>query len=371
MSPFNSRWGAWGWLWRSSCCVAVATSTVPRTLAPQVVVGQVVDAASAAPVGEGFVVLLDEQGREIARTLTGGDARFLLRAPGPGRYQLRSERIGYVALVGPAFTLEQDQTLTHQLPVTALALQLAAVEITGRTTCRLNPDRALATAAVWEEVRKALAAAVWTARQPAYRYRAVEYRRDWEFARGARTETSDTLVGHWRALWVSRPAAELAERGYIRTEGDSTVYDGPDAGVIQDSTFLGSHCFTLASRSASGAAQVGLAFEPEPRRRLPDVRGILWIDQRTGELRVLDYHYTRVPEGLDDDRIGGKIEFLRLPSGAWIVQRWQIRMPRVGLEMFRLPSGYEERRLRVLGFRERGGEVLEVRALDGRIVYPW
>src|SRR6266550_8610443 len=104
MSPFNRRWGAWGWLWRSSCCVAVATSTVPRTLAPQVVVGQVVDAASAAPVGDGFVVLLDELGKEVARTLTASDARFVLRAPRPGRYQLRSERIGYVALVGPTFT---------------------------------------------------------------------------------------------------------------------------------------------------------------------------------------------------------------------------------------------------------------------------
>jgi hypothetical protein len=334
-------------------------------------VGQVLDAATAAPVGEGFVVLLDEQGREIARTLTAADGRFTIRAPRPGRYRLRSERIGYVAFVAPAFTLEQDQTLRQQLPVTALAVQLAAVEITGRTTCRMSPEREQATAAVWGEIRKALAAAVWTASQPAYQYRTLGYRRAWDAARSrAVVERRDTLVGHWWAPWVSRPAAELAERGYIRTEGDSTAYYGPDAGVIQDSTFLRSHCFALRRRALAGEAQVGLSFEPEPRRSLPDVRGALWLDQRSAELRALEYSYTRIPEGLDDDRIGGTVEFLRLPSGAWIVRRWQIRMPRLGLEMFRMPDGHLERRVRVTGFHDAGGEVLEVRALDGKIVYP-
>jgi Carboxypeptidase regulatory-like domain len=371
MSPFNSHWGASGWLWRSSCCFAVAALTVPSTLASQVVVGQVVDAPTAGPVGEGFVVLLDEEGREVARTLTAADARFVLRAPRSGRYRLRSERIGYVAFVAPAFTLEQNQTLTQRLPVTALPVQLAAVEITARTPCRMSPDRAEATAAVWGEIRKALAAAVWTARQPAYRYRAVGYRRVWDAARSrAVVETRDTLVGHWWAPWASRPAAELAELGYIRSEADSTAYYGPDARVIQDSTFLGSHCFALSRRSLDGEEQVGLTFVPEPRRTLPDVRGALWLDQRSAELRVLEYSYTRVPEGVEDERVGGTIEFLRLPSGAWIVRRWQIRMPRLGLDMFRAPDGHLERRVRVLGFHDAGGEVLEVRALDGKIVYP-
>jgi carboxypeptidase family protein len=370
MSRFSSRWGVWGWLWRSSCCVAVTAPTVPRSLAPQVVVGQVVEATTAAPVGEGFVVLLDEQGREVARTLTPSDGRFLLRAPGPGRYRLRSERIGYVAVVAPPFTLEQGQTLTVALSVAALALQLAAVEVSRRTTCRVDPDRTDMTAAVWEEVRKALAAAAWMERQPAYRYRAVGYLREWDAGRNrVRGETRDTLVGHWRAPWASRPAADLAEGGYIRTTGDSTDYFGPDASIIQDSTFLGTHCFALTSRSSSGEAQIGLSFEPEPGRRLPDVRGVLWLDQHSAELRALEYRYTRVPGGLADTRVGGTIEFLRLPSGAWIVRLWQIRMPLIGLDMLPLRGAYGAPRPRLLGFRDRGGEVLEIRALDGRLVY--
>jgi hypothetical protein len=336
------------------------------------VAGQVVDASTVAPVGEGFVVLLDEQGREVARTLTAANGRFSLQAPRPGRYRLRSERIAYVAFVAPPFTLEAGQTLTHQLAVTALAVQLAAVEVTGRTTCRVNPERAQATAAVWGEVRKALAAAVWTERQRTYRYRTVAFERDWDAGRREVHErVSDTLVGHSPAPFASVPAAELAGHGYIVNDGDSIAYYGPDAVVLQDSTFLASHCFGLVRRSLGDVPQLGLSFQPEPRRRLPDVRGVLWLDEGTAELRALEFSYTRVPEGVTDERIGGTVEFLRLPSGAWIIRRWELRMPRLGAETFTpLAGGSPQRRVVVRGFRDGGGEVLEIRALDGKRVYP-
>jgi hypothetical protein len=335
------------------------------------VTGQVVDKATAAPVGEGFVVLLDEQGREVARTLTAASGRFSLQAPRPGRYRLRSERIAYVAFVGPPFTLEASQTLTHQLAVTALAVQLAAIQVTGRTTCRVNPERAQATAAVWDEVRKALAAAVWTERQRIYRYRTVAFERDWDERRSeVREEVSDTVLGHSQAPFASVPAAELDAHGYIVIQADSIAYYGLDAVVLQDSTFLASHCFGLVRRSRDGTRQVGLSFEPEPRRRLSDVRGVLWLDEETAELRSLEFNYTRVPEEVTDERIGGTVEFLRLPVGAWIIRRWELRMPRLAARTFALPGGRAQRRVVVQGFRDGGGEVLEIQALDGRRVYP-
>lgn len=342
-----------------------------RPLASQVVVGQVVDGMTAAPVGEGFVVLLDEQGREVARTLTAADGRFSLRAPLPGRYGLRSERIGYVAFVAPQFTLQEGQTLTRHMAVTALAVQLAAVEVSGRTSCRVNPDRAQATAAVWGEVRKALAAAVWTERQRTYLYRTVAFERDWDASRRQLlAQVSDTVFGHWRAPFASWPAADLARQGYIVVEAESIAYYGPDAVVLQDSSFLASHCFGLARRSLDGVRQVGLSFQPEPGRRLPDVQGVLWLDEGTAELRALEFSYTRVPEGVNDKRIGGTAEFLRLPSGAWIIRRWELRMPRLAAQTFVPPIGPSQRRVVLRGFRDGGGEVLEIRALNGRLVYP-
>ena len=115
---------------------------------------------------------------------------------------------------------------------------------------------------------------------------------------------------------------------------------------------------------------MGLSFEPEPRRRLPDVQGVLWLDEGTAELRALEFSYTRVPEGVNDKRIGGTVEFLRLPSGAWIIRRWELRMPRLVVQPLTPPYAASQRRVLVGGFRDAGGEVLEIHALDGRRVYP-
>jgi len=160
----------------------------------------------------------------------------------------------------------------------------------------------------------------------------------------------------------------LAGRGYIVAEAESIAYYAPDAGVIQDSSFLVSHCFGLVRRALDGVQQVGLSFQPVPERRLPDVRGVLWLDEGTAELRALEFSYTRVPDGVTDERIGGAVGFLRLPAGSWIVRRWELRMPRLAAEAS--TSGYAPARVRVRGFRDRGGEVLEIHALDGRRVYP-
>ena len=61
------------------------------------------------------------------------------------------------------------------------------------------------------------------------------------------------------------------------------------------------------------------------------MKGVLWLDERTSELRAVEYGYTRIPDGVDNERIGGTVEFLKLPSGAWIVHQWQIRMPRLAV----------------------------------------
>jgi len=367
MSRFSSRWGVWGLLWCFSGLLVVATPP----LASQVVVGQVVEATTGVPVGEGFVVLLDEQGREVARALSGADGRFVLFAPGPGSFRLRSERIGYSAVVSPPLALERDQRLVHQLAIAAVGVELAPVVVTGRSRCRSRPDREEGTAAVWDEVRKALAAATWIESNRHYEYRAVKHRREWDrTGRQLLSEASDTTVGMGRTAFRSVPAAQLATRGYIVREQDSTAYYGPDATVLQDSTFLARHCFWVVRRRFEGAQQIGLSFEPEPGSQLADVSGVLWVDEGSAQLRKLEYRYTHVPDRVNDHRIGGTVEFLRLPSGAWIVHRWRIRMPRLAFQTFHPPIGHPETRTVLHGFQDSGGEVLEIRAADGRVVYP-
>jgi hypothetical protein len=113
---------------------------------------------------------------------------------------------------------------------------------------------------------------------------------------------------------------------------------------------------------------IGLSFEPVPGRELTDITGVLWLDEASSELRSLEFRYTQLPYEIRDDRIGGTVEFMPLPSGTWIVHRWQIRMPALGLRV--INNAYANRRDTVLqGFRDTGGEVAEISGLEGTTVY--
>jgi carboxypeptidase family protein len=137
----------------------------------------------------------------------------------------------------------------------------------------------------------------------------------------------------------SIPAGRLAEQGYVQREGREFVYYAPDAEVLLSEPFLDGHCFRL-ERSAEKPGLLGLAFEPVRGRRLPDIKGVLWLDEKTAELKSLDFEYTRVEVRQDNDRTtwgarteterlswGGRLEFDRMPDGVWFVRRFHIRMP--------------------------------------------
>jgi len=100
-----------------------------------------------------------------------------------------------------------------------------------------------------------------------------------------------------------------------------------------------------------------------PHRMLPDVEGVLWIEKATLELRFLDFTYARLPWELPEGALGGHVEFMRIPSGAWIVRHWWIRMALMGRVVYRESGRPAE--AKVLGFREVGGEVVTITASSG------
>ena len=79
----------------------------------QLITGQIVNSTTGVPVAAGFVVLLDEDGIEIARTVSTSQGRFTLPALRSGTYLLRSERIGYRVSVSPPLRLEAGRIGTH------------------------------------------------------------------------------------------------------------------------------------------------------------------------------------------------------------------------------------------------------------------
>lgn len=317
---------------------------------------------------------MDMQDHEVARTLTTGTGAFRLEAPGPGTYRLRSERIGYHLAVSEAIELRAGATLSYAFRIRPIAVVLSAVEVRSETECGLNPERARATLLVWEEIRKALAATAWDGTQELTRYRKYNYERDLT-ANRRRVQREDGRIvdGVADQPYESLPPERLAREGYVVVQRqDQLHYALPDANVLLSDAFLSTHCFHVVRDANDHVGEVGLAFTPVRGRRVSDVRGTLWLDEKTSELRTLEASYTQLPAGLEDERVGGTVEFLRLPSGAWIVQRWELRTPIV--QMRQRSVGLRDRgrpaEATVVGWRDFGGEVLQVHTADGSTLLP-
>jgi hypothetical protein len=71
--------------------------------------------------------------------------------------------------------------------------------------------------------------------------------------------------------------------------------------------------------------------QPPNAASVSDIQGTFWIDRASNELRSLEFRYTNLPTVAERASPGGAVEFLRLPSGSWLVNRWHIRMPIVGV----------------------------------------
>lgn len=345
-----------------------AVSTAPASA--QTVRGTVLDTLSGAPVTLGFVVLLDSVGREVGRTLSRSDGRFTIRPPGPGHYQLRSERIGFRVSVSPFFGLTSDETLEYALWVSALPIELSGIDVEVEDRCQVDPREGVSTATLWEEARKALVAASWSAAQQLNQYTFSAYEREWDVGRRrVRREKTSTKSGFYSAPYRSLPPERLAREGYVVSDANGTWFYAPDADVFLDDSFLATHCFKVTREPYPYENMVGLGFEPVPGRSLPDITGVLWLDERSSELRVLEYRYTGLARPLGDHRLGGTVEFMPLLSGVWIVHRWQIRTPIVRSRRESRDLMIFWRRLELTGFLDVGGQILEVSDFDGRRMY--
>ncbi len=354
---------------------AVATAALTLALAfstplhAQAVRGRLVDKANGFPIGGAFVVLLDESGREVGRALTGNNGTFLLTAPAAGTYRLQSKRIGFRVSESPPFALADSQTLGYRLEVEAVPARLPPVVVEGRPQCGTRGEEGSAVAQLWEEAREALAAVEWTEGQRAYDFAVRMFERDFgPVSERVEKERTWTKSGTTNSPFRSVPTEDLIQHGYVvGSDREGRTYYAPDAAVLLSDAFSNTHCFTPLGGVGANAGLVGLAFTPAPGRRLADVRGVLWVDRETAELRFIEYRYANLPAGLPEGAVGGRVEFMRLESGAWIVLRWSIRMPLMGLVVDQ--SGRREPQSKVLGFRETGGRVTGIRSLKGALEY--
>lgn len=329
----------------------------------QILRGSLVDGSMSGPIEGAMVHLFDQDDRIVAQRLTDGEGGFTLRAPAPGLYRVRADRIGHASTWSDVVRLEDGAApVTLRLVAELAPISLEAIQVAVDQQCRTRPsDRDLHR--VWDEARKALERAAWTDEQQAHRYRIRTWTRRLDpDGRKVRSEQA-RLVNSWRAqTWASAPIRELQTVGYASQDGDGVLYHGPDADVLLSDVFLDHHCFTLRRGSGESEGLLGLAFEPTRRPRTPDIRGVLWMEPATAHLKWIDFDFValeRVYPDIDDFpsamRAGGRVEFRALPAGPWIVDRWVLRMPQLGVRWDR-----EMRRAELLGIYEEGAEVLRV-----------
>jgi hypothetical protein len=339
----------------------------PLSLAAQAVRGSVVVESGGEPVPSALVLLLDAAGNTRAGTLTGPDGRFSLAAPAPGTYVLRVDRIGHESAVSPVLALRAGETMEQRLVAPARAVQLEGISVrqSGRSSgrrCQLRPGAGEAAATLWTEARKALNAAAWAQGARRTTYEVVRFDRELDpGSLGVLREDRRVGTAVTTHPFASIPADSLSRRGFVQSGPAGTFYYAPDALVLLSDTFLDDHCFRVAEGGGEGL--VGLAFQPVPGRGVPEVRGVFWLDRASAELRWLEYEYVGLPASLPEGKLGGRVEFQRLPSGAWFVSRWALRMPRLARESGRVrevtgrsawvPGGPEK----LVGIVETGGEV--------------
>lgn len=354
----------------------------------QIFTGRVVEEGTDRPVAAAFLVVSDDVGRQVVAGLADADGRFRLQArPAEGSYTVRAERLGYGGAESTPVFVAAGETLDVTLALPTAAVALEAIEAVGVRRCDVDAEEGLRIHELWDEARKALEIVAWTDEGEGLRFRGRRYEQVWT---GRVDEERSRIVDSGdRPPFFSEPARSLIEEGYVRPVGRGEAFDyfGPDARVVLSDEFLEAYCFRLRGPPRGGDELVGLAFEPLEPGGLPDITGVLWLEDGSARPRALEFQYTdhllepSIPRDLHP-QFGGRVEFRKLPGGAWVTDRWRLRMPQyqtmATVFPYKIPpwwiGGYQEvedlppvarKILTHLGVKEVGGELAMLETAEG------
>jgi len=350
---------------RTSCFLLLSILLLaPLTEARgQTILVQVTEDETGQPISGAFLSLLRADGALVRHALTNDQGRFLFAAPDAGPFTIQAEMIGRETRQVPNLVpgLAGGRSVELSLPVRAIELE--GIQVQAEARCQLRPEEATTTAKVWEEARKALVVQQWAERERVLEFGVVSYSRDLdprtlqvlsEERRGSRAVSQNPIQ--------SLAPEVLVQDGFVQQVEDGQ-YDfyAPDPRVLLSDPFLDTHCLQVTN-SSQHPGLVGLQFEPVNPGGPPDIEGVLWVARENWRLRALDFAYTWSPYDQARGRARGRVEFEALPSGAWVVRKWWIRMPaiaqRTGVQRWG-GDGFE-----VIGYREVGGEIEEISTLN-------
>lgn len=292
----------------------------------QVVRGRVTEARSSAPVAGVLVSLAPEAGDSLlASVLSGADGAYAIRAPRAGTYRVIAKRIGVRRYASAPLTIGEGETQAHDIAVDAIAMALPEVFISG--LCVTPAHTRPRVSALWDEVRTAFFSAEVSLRDSLVLAQVTRHAAELDPSRLValydwRTESHVSA----RAPFTSRSAEVLSRDGYWRAvDGNAVEFQAPDASALASDAFVRDHCF---STTGAPRGQVALRFGPAAHRRAArDIEGVIYLDAVSFEVDRIEFTYTNLPDDLASRHAGGEVHFRRVASGAWIVERWFIRMP--------------------------------------------
>jgi hypothetical protein len=358
---------------RAVFIAATLTAILASHASSQTIAGTVVQSDRTTPVRGAVVVATDEHGQGT-RALSANAGTFLLRLPHAGRYSLRVLRIGFRPSDSPSIDVSEDGTNTVTLIADSSPISLAAVTIRAAESCRVHPDTGLLVSRVWEEARTAMMAAQIGPSGAPLEASWMEYDRLLD-ASGRRVEEQSvrTATHPTTHAFKSVPADSLARYGYVVATAEGTTFFAPDPGVLLSDQFAGTHCFRLAPPAADQQNRIGVEFEPSDERTgVRDIKGTIWVDTKSNELTSLEFAYTNLPDEAIRAGAGGRVAFLRLPDGAWLVESWDVRFPIVRNRDVVRDGGtrrtvYSNDRLELKNIQMTGGRVTSVQRRDSTL----
>jgi hypothetical protein len=355
---------------RASLTLALfATLSFPTVAHGQTVTGRVLEQGSERPINGAMVILLDAAGNQQNGSLTGDEGEFTIRAAAPGSYTLRVQRIGFRDTDTPTFPIGAGESVRRTIQVAQQAIELEGITARARRRCEIRPADGQAISTLWNEARKALEIAQYTERNELYGFRIRRHRRVLE-PQTLRVQQDSTRL--WETVGSTSPfqspsIERLFSVGFVEVGDQGAEFHAPDAAVLLSDEFLDAHCLRLAADSPLHPELIGLAFEPAGRAGPPMLRGTLWLNRESFRLSHLEFGYARSDlAAIGGGRVGGRVEFESLPSGAWFVRRWWIRMPEVQQQYQAWRQAGQRQENVLVAISEVGGEIVELLGGGGR-----
>jgi hypothetical protein len=324
------------------------------SMSAQTVRGVVSDGANRPVVGV-VMLLIDTAQQVSARALSDARGSFDLATTHAGTYHVRTLRIGFRPTTSKPVELRSGGEVTLPITLDAIAVGLDTMRVVDANVCRAFTDSGAATYRVWEQVRTGLIATQLSTLSRTFAATTVSYERTLDKNSGrVRQQRASVSTDYVTRAWRTSPPDSLHRAGYVITRRDNSIdYYGPGLDMLLSSLFVDDHCFRLTS-DRKQPALVGLAFEPTPERKkgIPEIRGTLWVDRASAELRRLEFGYVNVPSEVED-RAGGQVDFVRMRDGLWAIGSWSLRLPVV--EQTVVPGHGAE--LRVVSIQTTGGDL--------------